>query len=112
MDHCQDCLPACNTTSYVTDIQKFEMNDTILLDLRFKDLSYEKISESAQYPASSLLGDIGGQLGMFTGASLLTLVEFFDLVILFWCRKVGKQLWKCMRKSRNEERYDDKMNEI
>ena len=31
---------------------------------------------------TSVLGDVGGQLGLFLGSSLLTYVEFFDCLLM------------------------------
>ena len=34
------------------------------------------------YPLFAISGDIGGQLGLFLGSSLLTYVEFFDCILM------------------------------
>lgn len=39
-----------------------------------------------------LLGDIGGQVGLFLGASILTMLEFIDLVSRILGRKLKKRL--------------------
>ena len=38
-------------------------------------------------------GDIGGQVGLFLGASILTLLEFIDLVARILNRKFKKKLY-------------------
>ena len=40
------------------------------------------ISQSVAYPGTSLLGEVGGLLGLCMGMSLLTLVELIDLFLL------------------------------
>ena len=50
------------------------------------------ISESPAYPVESLFGEVGGNLGLFLGASLLTVTELLDIAIVsslgcFICRK-------------------------
>lgn len=53
------------------------------LELRvyFQELNYQVIEEIPAYNYESLLGEIGGQVGLCVGASLLTVLEFFDLII-------------------------------
>lgn len=53
------------------------------LELRvyFQELNYQVIKEIPAYNYESLLGEIGGQVGLCVGASLLTVLEFFDLII-------------------------------
>jgi len=48
----------------------------------FGDLSYELVEQIPSYDLKVLLGDIGGQLGLFLGSSLLTYVEFFDCMLM------------------------------
>ncbi|KAL8164748.1 UNVERIFIED_CONTAM: Acid-sensing ion channel 1C [Gekko kuhli] len=50
----------------------------LVLDVFFEALSYETIEQKKAYEVAGLLGDIGGQMGLFIGASLLTVLEIFD----------------------------------
>ena len=59
---------------------------------------YSSEVEYAEYPLMSLLGDIGGQLGLFLGASILTVVEFVDL----WLRICWKKVKQKNTKERSE----------
>ena len=54
------------------------------LNIFFGELNYQTITQIKAYNFGSLLGDIGGQMGLFIGASILTLLEFgeYFLVIL------------------------------
>ena len=47
--------------------------DMSVIIFQYKDIAYTKITQIPTYPALSLFGDIGGQLGLFIGASLLTM---------------------------------------
>ena len=46
-------------------------------------LYLDQTEESEEYPLSRLLGDVGGCVGLWVGASLITLFEFLDLVLDF-----------------------------
>ncbi|XP_030410781.1 acid-sensing ion channel 1 isoform X2 [Gopherus evgoodei] len=50
----------------------------LVLDIFFEALNYETIEQKAAYEVAGLLGDIGGQMGLFIGASILTVLELFD----------------------------------
>ena len=89
---CLLCEKTCDTVEYEVDqvSQSYELlYDRIIVDLVFKELAFTEIRQSAAYPAASLFGDVGGQLGLFIGASLLTLVEMCDLAIVTLCKKWG-----------------------
>uniref|UniRef100_A0A8C5T2U4 ASIC1 protein n=1 Tax=Malurus cyaneus samueli TaxID=2593467 RepID=A0A8C5T2U4_9PASS len=50
----------------------------LVLDIFFEALNYEMIEQKKAYEVAGLLGDIGGQMGLFIGASILTVLELFD----------------------------------
>ncbi|XP_041424207.1 acid-sensing ion channel 1C [Xenopus laevis] len=50
----------------------------LVLDIFFEALNYEMIEQKEAYEVAGLLGDIGGQMGLFIGASILTILEIFD----------------------------------
>ena len=49
----------------------------IYLDIYFDDLKYELAEENKADKEASLISDVGGQLGLWLGCSILTLVEIF-----------------------------------
>uniref|UniRef100_A0A8C7YL09 Uncharacterized protein n=1 Tax=Oryzias sinensis TaxID=183150 RepID=A0A8C7YL09_9TELE len=53
-------------------------DNILVLDIFFEALNYEKIEQKKAYEIAGLLGDIGGQMGLFIGASVLTILEIFD----------------------------------
>ena len=53
----------------------------VKLIVRYKSLQSLIISESPKTTIDSLIGNIGGILGCFLGASLLSLVEVFELMV-------------------------------
>ncbi|XP_064183674.1 acid-sensing ion channel 4-A-like [Anguilla rostrata] len=61
------------TVDYIRD-------NFLVLDIFFEALSYETIEQRKAYNMAGLLGDIGGQMGLFIGASILTILEIFDYI--------------------------------
>ncbi|XP_016122911.1 acid-sensing ion channel 2 [Sinocyclocheilus grahami] len=53
-------------------------DNILVLDVFFEALNYETIEQKKAYEVAGLLGDIGGQMGLFIGASILTILELFD----------------------------------
>ncbi|XP_054846964.1 acid-sensing ion channel 3 [Eublepharis macularius] len=58
--------------------EQYVMENLLVLDIFFEALSYETIEQKKAYEVAGLLGDIGGQMGLFIGASLLTILEILD----------------------------------
>ncbi|XP_072039738.1 acid-sensing ion channel 1C-like [Amphiura filiformis] len=51
------------------------------VNIFFDTLHYEKVKEALAYSFESLLGDIGGSMGLLAGTSLVTVAEFIDFFI-------------------------------
>ncbi|NWS85180.1 ASI1C protein, partial [Toxostoma redivivum] len=83
--------------------EQYIADNVLVLDIFFEALNYEMIEQKKAYevagllgegrgsggargtralpsltPVTSRTGDIGGQMGLFIGASLLTILEIFD----------------------------------
>ncbi|XP_045198886.2 degenerin mec-10-like [Mercenaria mercenaria] len=75
--------PACDMI--ISQLTKSELEtisgNFIAVYIYFKDLNYEVISEEALYNTVRFLSDIGGALGLFVGASMLTCVEILEIVL-------------------------------
>ena len=52
------------------------------LNIYLNDIGYTSVVESPLHTTSSLLSNIGGELGLFVGISMLSLVEIFELAYL------------------------------
>ena len=50
----------------------------IQVDIFYPELSYEEIEQNIAFEFLSLLGEIGGFLGLLLGASVLTVCELVD----------------------------------
>lgn len=75
--------------STVPDLTK----TTVYLTVFYDDISTTYTHEIAANTPISLLGSIGGNLGLFIGASLLTFVELVELTIEF--------IFICLKKQKN-----------
>uniref|UniRef100_A0A803K1F8 Uncharacterized protein n=1 Tax=Xenopus tropicalis TaxID=8364 RepID=A0A803K1F8_XENTR len=69
----------------------------LVLDIFFEALNYQMIEQKKAYEVAGLLGDIGGQMGLFIGASILTILEIFDYLYEVFCDKVLGPLKKRKR---------------
>ncbi|PKK17109.1 acid-sensing ion channel 1 [Columba livia] len=58
--------------------EQYIADNVLVLDIFFEALNYEMIEQKKAYEVAGLLGDIGGQMGLFIGASILTVLELFD----------------------------------
>ncbi|KAL9966661.1 hypothetical protein ACROYT_G024772 [Oculina patagonica] len=67
---------------YDKDLQ-YQRDNLMLLEIGFKSLSYELQEQQPAYDSNSLFGEIGGNMGLFLGCSLLTICEFFDFLVSF-----------------------------
>ncbi|XP_072039677.1 uncharacterized protein [Amphiura filiformis] len=68
------------------------------VDVFYGDLKVERISENPSYVFFQLICDLGGALGLFFGASLLSFIETFD----FWLSRNGY----CQCKKQHQQNDD------
>ena len=54
----------------------------VVLNIYYGDLSYIQINQDPAYPGASAFGEIGGQMGLCLGASILTVAEFVEFMAL------------------------------
>lgn len=77
------------------------------LNVYFEALNYETVEQKKAYEVPGLLGDIGGQMGLFIGASILTILELFDYVYEVIKVIIAKILSiKWIRKNLGEKHYE------
>nr|XP_012298585.1 acid-sensing ion channel 3 isoform X2 [Aotus nancymaae] len=67
--------------------------NVLALEVFFEALNYETVEQKKAYEMSELLGDIGGQMGLFIGASLLTILEILDYLCEVFQDKVLGYFW-------------------
>ncbi|XP_040027052.2 acid-sensing ion channel 1C isoform X2 [Gasterosteus aculeatus] len=125
-DYCV-CQTPCNMTRYGKELsmvkipskasakylaKKFNKTEQyigeniLVMDIFFEALNYEKIEQKKAYEIAGLLGDIGGQMGLFIGASVLTILEIFDYLYEVFKDKV---LGYFIRKKRPQRCQSDNL---
>eukprot|EP00057_Strongylocentrotus_purpuratus_P018465 XP_011672939.1 PREDICTED: acid-sensing ion channel 5-like [Strongylocentrotus purpuratus] len=64
------------------------------VEIFYDEFNYEYIRQDPAYTIPDLLSDIGGQLGLWLGLSIITIFEFFEgawLVLAFFCSRSGNK---------------------
>lgn len=109
------CPVPCNETRYTTEVYYSSFPDAgtatviqaeyaanvpfeymrenfVLLQIGYKTLSYELQEQKVAFGRDALFGEIGGNMGLFLGCSLMTVFEFADLLVaLIYVRKLHKE---------------------
>ncbi|XP_040059723.1 acid-sensing ion channel 1B isoform X1 [Gasterosteus aculeatus] len=84
--------------------EQYIADNILVLDIFFEALNYETIEQKKAYELAGLLGDIGGQMGLFIGASLLTILELFDYLY----EVIKYKLCRCMKKKHKGRNNNDR----
>ena len=78
-------FPKCKRSIYKMDIRtKGKVNQNSIqsvLKINFESSIVQKIVDYYAYDFASILGEVGGILGLFMGISLYSFVEYFEYVI-------------------------------
>ena len=67
-------------------------NNFLQVDIFYQELSYEEIEQNIAFEFLSLLGEIGGFLGLLLGASVLTVCELIDYLVLTFVNKISRKV--------------------
>ena len=84
--------------SLVKSLNVPQINDSnidkniISLKIFFGEMRYTLIEQQSLYSATSLFGELGGQLGLCLGASVLTIVELLQLLGVLCVRLCQRKL--------------------
>ncbi|XP_032875450.1 acid-sensing ion channel 1-like [Amblyraja radiata] len=70
--------------------EQYIAENILVLDIFFEALNFETIEQKKAYEIAGLLGDIGGQMGLFIGASILTILEIFDYIYEVFKDKIAR----------------------
>jgi hypothetical protein len=60
-------------------IDKFKQS-ILIVNVYYKDMSHLEIVESAETTLDKVISSIGGNMGLFLGMSLLTILEIVELI--------------------------------
>uniref|UniRef100_H3AZ98 Acid sensing ion channel subunit family member 4 n=1 Tax=Latimeria chalumnae TaxID=7897 RepID=H3AZ98_LATCH len=118
-----NCKTPCNVTRYGKEISmvripskgsakylankyntstEYIKENFLVLDIFFEALNYETIEQKKAYDVEGLLADIGGQMGLFIGASMLTVLEILDYIYEVIRDKVCRMLKRQKPPSRKQ----------
>ncbi|XP_060766454.1 acid-sensing ion channel 1B [Neoarius graeffei] len=84
--------------------EQYIADNILVLDIFFETLNYETIEQKKAYELPGLLGDIGGQMGLFIGASILTILELFDYLY----EVIKYKLCRCRKKNHKRSNNNDR----
>ncbi|KAM5126593.1 acid-sensing ion channel 1C-like, partial [Mantella aurantiaca] len=102
-------IPSKASASYLArkynKTEQYIAENVLVLDIFFEALNFETIEQKKAYEVAGLLGDIGGQMGLFIGASILTILEIFDYLYEVFRDKALGYLQK--RKKSQEKDLDN-----
>ena len=79
------------TQTSVTDAD-FVKDNVLFLEFFFSDKGRQIVHHREAYGLYPLLCDIGGAMGLFVGASILTTFELIDAILHHACKKVCKKI--------------------
>ena len=65
---------ACNLVNY--------SGNFLQVDVFYNELSYARVEQQETFPFLSLLSEVGGFMGLLLGASVLTVCELVDYIVL------------------------------
>jgi hypothetical protein len=100
-------FPSLNTARELSEVLNIPTNailsDLISLNIYFEDLGETEIITTAPYNFISLLSDIGGQLGLFVGASVISMLEIGMLLFDLFKDLTFVRLYKEYHKQKKKE---------
>lgn len=90
------------TTMHTEEFQKYIEENIVVVQFFYQEMKEEIVQQEPSYDFYKLVGDVGGQLGLMLGASVLTLVEFVDLFLF----TMYHQLLRLSRRRKREHETD------
>uniref|UniRef100_A0A2K6FN64 Bile acid-sensitive ion channel n=1 Tax=Propithecus coquereli TaxID=379532 RepID=A0A2K6FN64_PROCO len=65
--------------------QKYISENLVNIEINYSDLNYKVTQQQKAVSVSELLGNVGGQLGLFCGASIITIIEIIEYILTNFC---------------------------
>ncbi|XP_077966757.1 bile acid-sensitive ion channel-like [Styela clava] len=101
-----ECQPPCHSTVYSSsisyaklpnkavedDVNEGQVSDLAGINVYFERMSYTIQEESKAVTRTGLLSDLGGQLGLWIGISIVTLFEFIQFLLMYCYESIATKL--------------------
>ena len=98
----KDFLKSKNPNSSNIDYKTIQ-DSNLAVSIYFKDIKYNLVQELLETSKFNLLSQIGGTMGMFLGASILSFFELFEIIIESFIMLFNCFSKKYKRSSENED---------
>uniref|UniRef100_A0A7I4XW99 Amiloride-sensitive sodium channel n=1 Tax=Haemonchus contortus TaxID=6289 RepID=A0A7I4XW99_HAECO len=59
--------------------------NTLLVEIYYERMNFQVLTESPAYSLVNLVSDVGGQVGLFLGMSIISVIELLTLLLLLIC---------------------------
>uniref|UniRef100_A0A8R1EMI0 Uncharacterized protein n=1 Tax=Caenorhabditis japonica TaxID=281687 RepID=A0A8R1EMI0_CAEJA len=96
---CTECAQQCNSLVF----RAYNSANFQMINVFYRDMSYTEYNQVQDASITQLLSDIGGNMGMFLGMSVITITEI--------CLFFSKVFWIGFSKKRRDYMYSKKINE-
>ncbi|XP_040276454.1 acid-sensing ion channel 5 isoform X2 [Bufo bufo] len=83
-------------------------NNLVYIDIKYQELNYKITKQQKAVTSSELLSDVGGQMGLFCGASVITIIEVLEFLFtnFFWfCAFLILKVPNISKCTDNQSRY-------
>ncbi|KAG9480008.1 hypothetical protein GDO78_011817 [Eleutherodactylus coqui] len=83
-------FPSDNAAEYLsTKLNKdasYMRNNLVYIDIKYQEMNYKTTTQQKAFTSGELLSEVGGQLGLFCGASMITIIEVMEFLLthFFW----------------------------
>ncbi|XP_059177452.1 amiloride-sensitive sodium channel subunit gamma-like [Physella acuta] len=94
------------TYNWTGEPRQHALDNFLRLEIYYETLRYESFASSPTFDWNSLLGNIGGQLGLWLGFSVLTAIEVCQFILEVSVH-VGRIYYRKHRKSKNTEEQNE-----
>ena len=94
---------SCPFSAHVRMITMFlcyHRDNFLQIDIFYRQLSYEQVTEQKAFELLSLFSEVGGFMGLLLGASILTVCELIDYIII-------SARMKCNAADKNTKKQQD-----
>ncbi|PIO59621.1 Amiloride-sensitive sodium channel, partial [Teladorsagia circumcincta] len=84
-EECQQNKPGSAWEAAKMSCLEWYQKNTLLVEIYYERMNYQVLTESPAYSLVNLVSDVGGQVGLFLGMSIISVIELLTLVLLLVC---------------------------